>query len=554
MEKRKKIKAGFLIGDKYKILRPLEKGGMGMVYKAVHTGLDRKVAIKVLHPSLTENKRLVSRFVQEAKMIAMVQHRNIVDVLDVGYTSDGIPFFVMEYLHGESLKAIIKKDETVPIPDIISIMKDALSGLSFAHGKGIIHRDMKPGNIFLAREHDNKRTAKILDFGISKLLSPEGERKDGESTFTGAFLGTPAYMSPEQAKGNFDEVDTRSDIYSCGVIMYKLLTGMTPFRGDTFVEMLHNVISAPIPPPSFMLDSLPTIVDTVVMTAMERDPKKRYQDCQTFIDGIDGMFNLGNEKSLVAGDGESKSSARAAGLDGDSGPMDISVAVGGECSLTDESAPVDSMDSVPSEDIGAAASMAEKKVKKKESWSMTSEEEPPPLEVWKKRLPWLVPLVLAVIAVPVIILSVTLGSSNNSEDESKALQPNEEKAADSNPIPQPGKQTPKTVSIFFTGFPAGAQIILNDKIQNKNPITLEYGEKPVSILVRKDGKEFLKKITTPVKDMEFFYSVETVIEKQKKPKVSKGTKKTGGGKTKGKKKKKKEDDDQKPTIIKKPVF
>ena len=550
MGKPGKIKVGTIVGDKYRILRPLEKGGMGTVYEAVHTGLDRNVAIKILHPSLTENKRLVSRFVQEAKMIAMVHHRNIVDVLDVGYTVESVPFFVMEFLNGENLKVRMHRKEALSMREILGYMRDTLSGLAFAHNKGIVHRDMKPGNIFLAREPDGSTVAKILDFGISKLLS-QGDvgKKPGENTMAGAFLGTPAYMSPEQAKGNFDDVDQRSDIYSCGIIMYKMLTGMIPFKGETFVEVLHNVIFAPVPPPSFIRESLPGAIDDIVIKAIAKNPGERYPDCQAFIGAIDGLLSASDEKSFTAGDGGPRAAPTPPGGKDD---REISVMAEGERDLADESSSQRTFDSTPVGDAGRQAlAIPPADVQKKKAWSLTGEEEPLPPSPWKKHLTWIIPLAIAVIAVPLVIIAFKAGSGakDPAEGTTGSLHLTDPAAADpaldaTPTVPDP----PKTVSVSFEGFPTGSEFFLDGSPRKTHPIVLDYGEKPVIILVRKEGKELLRRTIIPLKDIELFYTAAGAEETEEDATTGDEVK------SKGKKKKKKKGDGDKPVIIKKPIF
>ncbi|MEO7097315.1 MAG: serine/threonine-protein kinase, partial [Polyangiales bacterium] len=227
--------AGETIAEKYVLLRPIAKGGMGSVWVAQNKLTERKVAIKFMLPELATSPDTIQRFFREAKASARIDHPSIVDVLDLGTLPDGAPFLVMEYLEGRSFEKIIDTAPLAPVQAAV-IMLDVARALSSAHAAGIVHRDLKPANIFIAKKGD-LIVPKILDFGISKITSSMG---DIRMTRTGAVLGSPAYMSPEQARGRSD-IDGRADIWAVGVILYEAISGKLPFIGENYNQVMMSI-------------------------------------------------------------------------------------------------------------------------------------------------------------------------------------------------------------------------------------------------------------------------------------------------------------------------
>jgi eukaryotic-like serine/threonine-protein kinase len=248
----------------YKILEQLGAGGMGVVYKAHDTRLDRPVALKFLPGHLTQDPHAKHRFVQEAKGASALQHNNICTVHDIDETSDGKMFIVMDCYDGESLKEIIAR-APVPLDEAVSIAKQVAQGLQKAHEKGIVHRDIKPGNIILTRDG----VAKILDFGLAKLANQTRTTKEG------AVVGTPLYMSPEQVRG--ENVDSRSDLWSLGVILFEMLTGRPPFAAEHYESLMYCILNQDPPAPSSLRPGIPAGIDAVVFRLLNKNPAERYQ-------------------------------------------------------------------------------------------------------------------------------------------------------------------------------------------------------------------------------------------------------------------------------------
>jgi serine/threonine protein kinase len=275
---------GQTLGGKYFIRSVLGRGGMGTVYEGVNVQMGRVVALKVLHPRQVKKRESVKRFYQEARAAGAIGHPNICEVYDLGTLDDGSPYLVMERLVGTTLSAHAR-DRVLPFDAAIDIMVQVLSGLVAAHGKGIVHRDLKPDNIFLSERVGCPPVAKVLDFGVSKVVSSaptEPRDADLDLTRTGMVMGTPYYMSPEQASGARD-LDGRVDLYACGVILYETLTGRRPFLAPNYHLLLWNILKTEPPAPTELRHDIPPALESVIARAMARDRAVRYASAHEFI-------------------------------------------------------------------------------------------------------------------------------------------------------------------------------------------------------------------------------------------------------------------------------
>ena len=266
---------GTTIADRYRVLSKLGEGGMGVVYLAEHVFIEKKVALKVLSEDFARKADLVARFMQEAKAASKIGHENIVDITDFGETASGSVFFAMEFLDGMDLAGHIKSGGAMPFTRAKHIMNQICRALGAAHAKGIIHRDMKPENVYLVTREGRGDFVKVLDFGIAKMsaLDEGGSRL----TRTGMIFGTPEYMSPEQARG--DKPDHRVDIYAAGCILYEMLTGDVPFHAETFMGVLTKHMFENPEPPSQRNPgaNIPPDVEEVCLKALAKDRDQRYQ-------------------------------------------------------------------------------------------------------------------------------------------------------------------------------------------------------------------------------------------------------------------------------------
>ncbi|MEY2667669.1 MAG: hypothetical protein RJA59_307, partial [Pseudomonadota bacterium] len=266
---------GRTLGDRYRILSRLGQGGMGSIYLAEHVTLGKRMAVKVLRPEYSRDEELLDRFQHEARAASQIGQENIVEVFDFGHTPEGEAYFVMEALEGESLARILHRDGPIPLSRAVPIFLQICRALGAAHQRGIVHRDLKPENVFVLRRVDGSDFVKVLDFGIAKGPgTPEAKRL----TKAGSIIGTPEYMSPEQASSNV--IDQRSDVYAFGVLAYETLTGRLPFDGDTpLATLMKHHSDAPVPPRR-LRPELPPEVEQIVLRALVKRPEGRQQSME----------------------------------------------------------------------------------------------------------------------------------------------------------------------------------------------------------------------------------------------------------------------------------
>jgi serine/threonine-protein kinase len=274
---------GVVIAGKYRLERPLARGGMGALWQAQHAQLKVPLAIKFMEPAYAASAVGRSRFEREATAAAQLRHPNVVHVQDYGVEGD-FPYIVMELLIGEDLSKRLKRFRRLPLPAINAILAQAAKALRRAHEGGFIHRDLKPSNIFLARGDEDEEIVKILDFGIAKQLTMP-LANDGENTRTGELIGSPSYMSPEQIRGAKD-IDSRADLWSLAVILFRCLTGKLPFDGDTTPDIIANILTAPMPLATSFAVDLPPGINAFFERALARDRDARFQSVRELTDAF----------------------------------------------------------------------------------------------------------------------------------------------------------------------------------------------------------------------------------------------------------------------------
>ncbi|HEY6172903.1 MAG TPA: serine/threonine-protein kinase, partial [Kofleriaceae bacterium] len=303
---------GSVIGEhvgSYRILETISSGGMGTVYRAEHTLIGKIAAVKILHPELSSNRDIVNRFFNEAKATTSIKHPGIVEVFDFGYMASGHAYLIMEFLEGMPLSHRMRKRGAVHEGEAALLMRGVCIALAAAHAKGVVHRDLKPDNIFVVPDHESalgERT-KILDFGIAKLTDPG--LAAGSATRTGAVMGTPTYMSPEQCRGT-GEVDLRADLYSIGCILYELVTGRPPFTHAGAGELIAaHLFLAPEPLARFT-PGLSQETEALIMALLAKQPEHRVQSAN---DLAQHLTQIAQRHGWMMAGGQSASLPRLAG-------------------------------------------------------------------------------------------------------------------------------------------------------------------------------------------------------------------------------------------------
>ncbi len=288
---------GKVLDGRYEIQAVLGQGGMGMVFEAEQTSVRRPVAVKTLHPALASAPQFFERFRREAEVASRLRHPNIITIFDFGRTADGICYYVMELLQGESLKQIVKRDGPMSLRRAVNIIEQAARGLAHAHNQNVVHRDVKPHNITV-QNLDGQDFVKVLDFGLVKALEADDDAE--QLTSTGQVLGTPQYMPPEQAGG--ETVDHRSDLYSLAGVFYYCLTGTSPFQANTVRKALNAALTRTVSPVATYRSGavVPRELDEFFRKALARDKEDRYQSAEEFIAEMKAAIARASDAELDA--------------------------------------------------------------------------------------------------------------------------------------------------------------------------------------------------------------------------------------------------------------
>ncbi|HEX2658830.1 MAG TPA: serine/threonine-protein kinase [Polyangia bacterium] len=291
------LRPGTMAGA-YVLEKSLASGGGGTVYEARHRLLGRTAAVKILRRELATSPRMVARFLREALAVNLIKHPAIVDIYEFGEMPDGRPYYVMELLSGTDLRSLLSERGRFEPREVLAILEPVCSALSAAHAQGIVHRDLKASNIHVEMTADGERKVKLLDFGIAKLLRPEDE--EAGLTVAGARLGTSYTMAPEQIR--CDTIDGRTDVYALGVVLYHLLAGQYPFRGEFMTDIERMHLEAPVPRVSQVV-AVPPALDAVIMKAMEKQRDRRFQDPEAFIAALRAAIAPGASTGTEQGKG-----------------------------------------------------------------------------------------------------------------------------------------------------------------------------------------------------------------------------------------------------------
>lgn len=291
----KDLAAGEVVGE-YRIEGKLGQGGFGAVYRATHPVIGKTAAIKVLSRQFSSNPQMVSRFIAEARAVNQIRHKNIIDIFAFGQLADGRQYYVMELLDGIPFDKYLAKHTRLSLAQALPIFRGISRALDAAHGKGILHRDLKPENVYLVFDEDAGVQAKLLDFGLVKLLAAEGSAVGEHKTKTGTPMGTPYYMSPEQCRGK--DVDHKTDVYAFGALVFEVLTGRVPFEGESTMDVLMKHITTDPQRPSEVCPDVPTQLDAPITRMLAKDT---YERPASVGEALMALVAAGNEAGALTG-------------------------------------------------------------------------------------------------------------------------------------------------------------------------------------------------------------------------------------------------------------
>jgi serine/threonine-protein kinase len=284
---------GLVLGGAYELVGRIGEGGMGAVYEAHHLRLHKRVAVKLMSRAMARHPDALARFHREARIASRLGHPNLVNVLDFGTSEEGEPYLVMEHLEGEDLERRVRRTRTVPLANAARIARQVASALAVVHSKGIVHRDLKPANIFLVQVPGEPDFVKVLDFGVSKIKAARTKLTDASTV-----IGTPEYMSPEQASGSGEEIDHRADQWALACIVWEMLSGRTPFTADHADAIFYQLTHQAPPPLSKFTTDLPAAVEPVLLRALSKSAADRYPSVREFACALETAA-LGNWSELT---------------------------------------------------------------------------------------------------------------------------------------------------------------------------------------------------------------------------------------------------------------
>jgi eukaryotic-like serine/threonine-protein kinase len=472
---------GCVLGGAYQVCEKIGVGGMGSVYRADHARLPKSFAVKVLNEAVETDSELYHRFRREAEVCSRLKHEHIVEVVDFNLTEDGRPYIVMELLDGEDLGDRLERVGRLSLTQTTQTLGQVSAALGEAHAQGVVHRDMKPQNIFLCRRRNKDDYVKLVDFGISKI-----QGAGSMLTATNATMGTPCYMSPEQTGAGDTEVDHRTDVYALGVIAFQMLTGDVPFRGDNFAQLVLNIVMKPPGSVTAQVPDLPAAVDAVIQCALAKDPGARFQTVADFDHALQSTA-LGADWDPAA---ISQPPSAAAG----------SLAAGSPATATAPSPSAHTMlADAPTTLSGASG--------QRSGLALPTPE--------RKGRPVALLLGLggaAAAAVLLVVLILSYGGRSRVDRASSPAgrtTPAVDTSASSPPRGRVDKRDVRAISlvasrvvIHLRGLPRGAVCRVNSRVAQDNPLVLDRSDRPVTLHCEARGHRPFTHKLTPDKDTE----------------------------------------------------
>ena len=472
---------GQVLDGRYKIESVLGQGGMGMVFRATQTSVQRPVAVKTLNPSLAAAPQFFERFRREAEIASRLRHPNVITIFDFGRAPDGTCYFVMELLQGESLKEMVKREGPMSLRRAVSLIEQACQGLAHAHAEGCVHRDLKPHNI-MVQQLSGKDFVKVLDFGLVKAMEAEDE---DQLTSTGQVLGTPQYMPPEQAGG--EAVDPRSDLYSMAGVLYYCLTGSSPYGANTVRKALTASLTQPVPPVNSKRQGapVPAALDAFFKKALSPEKEDRYQNAQEFIDAmLDTIADLSPEEldAMPSGGSATSGSERGSGSRPGSRGGRPGSGSGSGVRPSRPGAPAVGRGSTPSNVVVAKGAAGSGSSPSRARPAVPRQAPPPPapppapegMSTGKKAALVAVPLVLLGLGAAVVLGTGRGGDAQQGQVEAPrtATSPKPTAVAGANTGTAP--VAAHVVKVAITSSPAGAAILLGGNRQvGTTPVTLD---------------------------------------------------------------------------------
>ena len=465
---------GQVLDGRYKIESVLGQGGMGMVFRATQTSVQRPVAVKTLNPSLAAAPQFFERFRREAEIASRLRHPNVITIFDFGRAPDGTCYFVMELLQGESLKEMVKREGPMSLRRAVSLIEQACQGLAHAHAEGCVHRDLKPHNI-MVQQLSGKDFVKVLDFGLVKAMEAEEEE---QLTSTGQVLGTPQYMPPEQAGG--ESVDQRSDLYSMAGVLYFCLTGSSPYGANTVRKALTASLTQPVPAVNSKRQGapVPASLDAFFKKALSPEKEDRYQNAQEFVDAmLDAVADLSPEEldALPSGGSASSGAERGSGSRPGSRPGRPNGGSGSGVRASRAGAPAAGRGSTPSNVVVARGAAGSGSSPSRARPAAPPPPAPPPapegLSTGKK---------VALVAVPLVLLAV--GAAVVLGNGGGGTQPGTVAPVDA-PATKPAtvaagntgteSAAARNILVTLNSAPSGAAIYEGEEMLGTTPIKLE---------------------------------------------------------------------------------
>ncbi len=499
---------GKVIDGRYRVESILGQGGMGVVFKAVQTSVQRPVAMKTLHPQLAMAATFFERFKREAEIASRLHHPNIITIFDFGRTGDGLCYYVMEMLHGESLRQRVKREGPMTLRQAAAVIEQATLGVGHAHKQGVIHRDIKPHNVMLSLI-DGNEYVKVLDFGLVKAMEQEEEE---QLTSTGQVLGTPQYMPPEQAGG--EKVDHRSDLYSLTGVFFYCLTGHSPFGANTVRKALQASLTQKPPPiASYRKGApVPDSIDRFVQKGLQAEAEERFQSAEEFIESLHAALAGCDETVLDAVPQHVAESSKESGS--------------GSSSASRRSRSASKVKSVAA--VSAVNKKAGQPSKVGQPSKATPKAEPPPPT--KSGPPIVAIAGVAIVLIGVIVGALAFKSQQPTPTAPVPTKPPERAIVEPPKPAEPAKPPePVTVKIALKTNPAGAEVLEDGVTLGTTPLQLEWSRATKRTLTfRLAGYKDLEKALKPesTQDFEFALEAKKVVGSTTTTKTTKGTQKT----------------------------